>query len=251
MCNLTSLLKSQAAIIALCLALSCGNAPRALAQPVNTKTSFGVPLDELIAIRTPDGMLKVPAGYLFPWPRPQDMDRTLEQKGISFVFWRESRRYLELNAIGQPGFWPQEKGREKPTSDTLIKISGFRKVGDDPGDYKTPEKSFDDLAARYGVLFAANEFGLEHFRWPNYPGTRGQYPPLRYRSPQGTSPQALIKCTGLDPVVPNPLCDAEIYFVEERFSFLMRISRRDLPNWRQSIDTARELYLSWKVDEAK
>lgn len=86
------------------------------AEQVRTMTYDAIPLDEPILFRVRDVMLRIPAGYLAPWPRPAMRGKVNERKSIDFNYWMPQRRYVEIEEASLAGFRPREKGRTSTCS---------------------------------------------------------------------------------------------------------------------------------------
>src|SRR5262245_58680524 len=83
-------------LIALGIATFMAEASSAQDQ-IRTTTYDGIPLDEPIQIRFGRGLLRIPAGYLAPWPKLGARNRVNEASRLAFNFWMPSRRYLEIH----------------------------------------------------------------------------------------------------------------------------------------------------------
>jgi len=99
-----------------------GQAGTARSQPTqerNKTTSKGIPLDQPLRTQLGDLALKVPAGYLWPWPfEKRDPEIVGHVKELFFDFWMPDKRYLEVNTFSYIGFQPRERGREAPGPDS-------------------------------------------------------------------------------------------------------------------------------------
>lgn len=165
------------------LAIACIGIPLALLAPAlvafiacfdpalaqtRTKTSDGVPLDEPIRIRVQNSLFRVPAGYLWTWPRPEMRDRINEWDSLAFDFWMPSRRYPEVSPISYPGFQPKEIGRPSAAADAyVVKVRQLRPVGPNTPGQASPEQGFKNLSSATGLKPLAagdEEFGLIRLR---------------------------------------------------------------------------------------
>ena len=213
-------------------------------------TYDGVPLNEPFQIQVNGALLKVPAGYLAPWPSGKYRDKVIETKMFAFNFWMPSRRYVEISHFSIVGTRPQEKGRVPPTADSyVVKVSDAQLLDPDKLDYRSPDWRFQNLVSTPGLSsysFKTEDFGLTRFWRTNWPHTQSE-PHIRYRNLDGMEPKILLRCTPPAIPKPNPLCDGYVYFSQDRLSFYLVLGRRDLPNWRETVAAARDLFESWKV----
>jgi hypothetical protein len=217
---------------------------------IRTTTHNGIPLDLPIGIRLVGTLLSVPAGYLAPWPPLSKRYSVTDTGRIAFNFWMPSRRYVEIDSLSIAGSRPQEKGRPPPPSDAyVVNVRDFSLRAKDELAHRAPEKQMENLIKLNGqeaYSFQQEDFGLVRFwrnDWP-YPNPE---PFLRFKHMEGSDLQVLLRCIPPHRSAPNPLCDGDIYFPGEQLSFYVVFPRDQLPNWRNSLFAARDLFNSWKV----
>ncbi len=229
-------------------------AASALAQnAVEKKTFDGVPLDEPILLNVRGVHLRVPAGYLAPWPDQKMRNRVNNYSvGIRISFWMPERRYVEVNALSYSGSSPKEPSRPLPSSSDVYTVTvtpGPRKP--EELDYRSPVKQFHNLTSYPGPAsysFKEEPFGLVRFwqhDWP-YPQPEAF---VNYRHVDGSDPQILFQCTPPKrfPAPRYPLCEGIGYFAADEISFRILFEPKALPRWRESVLAMRELFNSWKV----
>jgi len=219
-----------------------------------TVTNDGVALNEQILIRTRGEILRVPAGYLSPWPTKNMRNRMNEQKGIAFNFWMPDRRYVEIYPFSMVGFRPRERGRAPPAPDAyVVKVLSLESIKADDPDYLSPEKAFKNSTSIPGISsysFQQEDFGLVRFWRHDGPHPQPQAL-IRYRHMEGTDPQVLLRCRvpphGKPEVLPYPSCDGSVHFVADDLGFYLQFDRKNLPQWRAIVNAVRDLYVSWKA----
>lgn len=212
-------------------------------------TSLGIPLDEPIAIRVRDVLLRVPAGYLWPWPSLDARSRVNEQATVGVEFWMPERRYLEVNPMSVIGFRTEEPGRSEPPSGAyLVRVNGLQPVALDSPGYLSPERRFQNLTSTAGLSsysFKEEPFGLVRFWRHDWPHPSPE-PFADYRNKEGTDPQVLLHCTPSHSQLPNPSCQGNVHFVADGLGFFFFFPREALPEWREIVRAVRELFNSWK-----
>jgi hypothetical protein len=112
---------------------------------------------------------------------------------------------------------------------------------------RSPEKRFQNFTSIDGIAsysFREEEFGLVRFWRHDWPHPQPE-PFLHYRHVEGSDPQILLRCTPPDRPSPNPICDGYVYFAADQLSFYLRLSRADVPRWRESVVAVRDLFKSW------
>jgi hypothetical protein len=242
--------RTPGSIVAISLVCLFDAASLSVSAERRVTTDSGIPLDEPIQIRVRDVLLRVPAGYLWPWPDRSLRDRVNEWKALAFDFWMPDRRYLEINNLSLLSYRPKERGRDEPLPDAyVVEVTTLAPAKLEEPDYISPEKRFKNVTSGSDISsysFQEEPFGLVRFwrnDWP-YPKLE---PFVDYRHRQGADPQVLLRCTPPREKVPNPSCMGEIHFVAEELGFFVRFSRDRLPEWRGIVDAVRDLFRSWKV----
>jgi hypothetical protein len=221
--------------------------------PVRTTTHQGIPLDEPISVRVRDVLVRIPAGYLWPWPAPTFRGRVNDWKGLGFQFWMPDRRYVEIAPGSIIGFRPQEAGRPPPAPDAyIVNVRDFKPVKLDDPDYRSPQKGFENYTSTPGI--ASYSFEQENFGLVRYWRHDSPYPPhpeafLNYRHAENTDPQVLLHCNPdiYRPYPTSPLCAGDIYFAADELGFFVYFPRDELPHWREIVTAARDLFRSWKA----
>jgi hypothetical protein len=221
---------------------------------VMTVTNDGVALNERILIRARGVSLRVPAGYLSPWPTKNMRNRMNEQKGIAFNFWMPDRRYVEIYPFSIVGFRPRERGRAQPGPDAyVVKVISLASIKADDPDYLSPEKAFKNTTSIPGISsysFQQEDFGLMRFWRHDGPPPQPQAL-VRYRHMEGTDPQVLLRCRAppreKPGVLPYPSCDGSVHFLADDLGFYLQFDRMNLPQWHAIVNAVRDLYMSWKA----
>lgn len=219
-------------------------------REIRTTTDQGVPLDELIHFRLRGYRLRVPAGYLWPWPLQSMRNRINELNEIAFEFWMPDRRYPTINPISIVGFRPREQARGEPVPDAhIVRVRSLMPIKADDQGYISPERAFHNFTKRFGVSsysFLEEPFGLVRFwqhDWP-YPH---QPPFIDYRHREGSSLHVLLKCAPPHLKLPFPGCEGRVHFTSEGLGFFVHFSRDRLHEWREITTAVRDLFNSWKV----
>jgi len=217
-----------------------------LSEVITDSTREGIPLDELIRIRIGDTQLRVPAGFIAPWPKSKMRNVLNDWQGISFNFWMPERRYVEINDLSLTNFRPKESGRD-PSSGVpfVVKVRPLRPMKPTELGTLSPELRFKNLTSwpsQASYSFKEESFGLVHF-WRN----DGPEAFIFYKHIDGTDPQILLKCTPFSRTPANPLCDGVVYSAAEELSLNVYFSRGDVGRWRESVEAAIDLFKSWKA----
>jgi hypothetical protein len=236
-------------VCALLLGIICGIGPSAAAG-VQTRTSEGVPLDEPILIRLKGMLLRIPAGYLWPWPTQRMRNRVNDTKDLDFDFWMPDRRYPTRQSSSYVGVRPKERGRGEPPPDAyVVWVRQLQPIGlDEPG-YISPEKGFRNLTSLAGIAsysFKEEEFGLVQF-WRHHQPNPLLDSALQYRHPEGSDPQVLLHCTPPHETPPFPGCNGTIHLVAGDLAFFIHFPRSDLPHWREIVLAVSDLFKSWQA----
>lgn len=217
---------------------------------VRTMTYDGVLLDEPVLIQFGEVMLRVPAGYLAPWPRPDARNRVNKRGRIAFNFWMPSRRYVEIDEASLAGFQPKERGREPSLPGTyVVKVLEMRLLTPDELDHRSPEKRFRNLTSLAGLTaysFQEEGFGLVRFWRHDWPYELPE-PFLHYRHKEGGDPQILLRCTPPHRASPGKVCDGYVYVEADQLSFYIVFDRDDLSKWRENVRAAQDLFRSWQT----
>jgi hypothetical protein len=195
-----------------------------------------------------DNLLRIPAGYLVPWPAEIMRNRVNTKPAIYIRFWMPEKRYLEINPLSSASFRPKEPGRAKPSSnDYVVWVNELRPLSVDQLGYLSPEKQFQNLTSVAGVSsfsFQEENFGLVRFWRHDWPYSHPE-PFTNYRHREGSDPLILLRCTPSYQDALNPLCDGYVYFRGDQLSFYIIFSRTDLPRWRESSLAVRDLFKVW------
>ena len=113
--------------------------------PLNPRTTTDgiLRLDEPISVRVNDVLLRVPAGFISPWPHAGARNRINESSALRFEFWMPDKRYLEISPLSNADFRPLEPGRGEPGSDAyIVRVWDLRPIKlSEPG-YVSPEQAF-------------------------------------------------------------------------------------------------------------
>lgn len=222
----------------------------AVSNEIRRTTYDGLPLDEPITFRLRDVLLRIPAGYIAPWPRLEFRNRVIEAKQIRFNFWMPDRRYVEIDDLSIASPRPQERGRPLPPADAYVVKMAFQLLGPNEPAYVPPEKKFENATRNPGLSSYSFEerFGLLRFWRHDWPHPRPE-PFTRYRHMDGSDPQVLLSCVPENVQLPNPGCTGDIYFEAERLALFLHIPRDQLPHWREIVSAARDLFNSWKATQ--
>jgi hypothetical protein len=227
------------------------NAPLSAAEPIRTMTFDAIPLDEPILFRVRDVQLRIPAGYLAPWPRPAMRGEVNERKKIDFNFWMPQRRYVEIDEASLAGFRPREKGRTPPgPGEYVVKVQDLQLLKPDEIDvYRSPDKRFETYTSRVGhasFSFKEEDHGLVRFWRHDWPYPQPE-PFLRYRSKDGADIKIILRCTAPHLSTPGKTCDGPVYLEKEELSFRIFFAGEDLSKWRENVLAVRHLFRSWEV----
>ncbi len=214
--------------------------------PVRTTTDEGVPLAELIDVQVRNVRLRVPAGYLAPWPTQAMRGRLNVVDSLNVNLWMPARRYPEIDPLLlKYQARPKETGRaEPPLYAGVIQVRGLQPVARSESGYVSPDALFQRMTSLAGIdaySFEAQEFGLDKF-WQNNPKRPSLYTVYRR---QGADPQALVRCTPDAAAVAERTCLAEIFFTASGLGFYVQFPRYNLPDWLAIVRSVRDLFDSW------
>ncbi len=215
---------------------------------VRTRTYDGVPLEELFEHRVNGMLLQIPAGYT--WPTRDQRGKVIEQRAVGFAFWMPDRRWVETTRHSFPGFRAKEEGRPPPpTRAYVVNVISMKPIALTAPGFRSPEVQFRSTVSYFGLAAYTLElqpFGLVHF-WPESPppGWRDGF--LRYRHAEGTDPMALFRCTASHLSVSHPSCQGDVYLAADGLSISLHFPQEALPQWREIVCAARDLFLSWRV----
>jgi hypothetical protein len=219
-------------------------------EEIRSTTFEGLPLDEPILASIRGVQLRIPAGYLAPWPRLANKNQVNEARSIQFNFWMPSRRYVEVNDTSIAGFSPREPGRPPSKSESyVVKVRMLQPVTLGETGYLSPEKRFENQTTEPGLSsysFKQEDFGLVRFWRHDWPHPKPE-PFTRFRHVEGTDPQVLLRCTPIEEPALNHICDGDVHFIADSLGFYVRISRNNLPQWLEIVLAARDLFNSWKI----
>lgn len=157
---------------------------------IRTTTYDGIPLDEPFLIRMRGVLLRIPAGYLGPWPSPAGRGRVGEMKSIKFNFWMPDSRYVEIGDLSIAGFRPKEPGRGDPPSEaSVVRVNDLQLLRPDELGTRSPDTRFRNLTSLAGISSYSfeQEFGLVRFWRHDWPYPQPE-PFLNYRHEQGIRP---------------------------------------------------------------
>jgi len=237
--------------LALGILMTMVGAPSPEAQ-VRTTTHDGIPLDEPILMRLHGVMLRIPAGYLAPWPGLRMRSGVNEASRTAFNFWMPSRRYVEISSLSIVGSRPRERGRPSPAPDAyVVMVHDFSSRAPNKLDYRSPEKQIRNLMkvpGRESYSFEQQDFDLVRFWRQDWPYAQPE-PFVHFRHVEGSDPQILLRCTAPHRPSPNPVCDGDVYFASDELSFHVVFPRDQVSNWRNSILAVRDLFNSWKATQ--
>lgn len=230
---------------------SLGSGEGAVAK-VNLRaaTEQGIPLDEAITVRIHGVILKVPAGYLWPWPDKAMRGKINVWDNLAFDFWMPDGRHLETNPIGYAGFTPKEPGRGIPTVDNyVVNVRTMQPVKLGQHGYISPEIGFSNLTSVSGLASYSQEreqFGLVRFWQHDWPYPKPE-PFIRYRHVDGMDPQILLHCTQPDKSIVYPSCSGIVHFAAINVGFFVAFPKSKLPEWREIVTKARSLFELWSA----
>ena len=92
-------------------------------KPIVVEDYLGIPLGKEYYFNAHGTWLKIPYGYLNPWPHTRleeitpksvDADKIRPAQRIAFVFWMPTLRWPERDPLSVPSFTPCEYGRRIP-----------------------------------------------------------------------------------------------------------------------------------------
>lgn len=225
-----------------------GHAPGA--PLIRTTTNDGVPLDESILIQLPSVLLRVPAGYLVPWPTQTTRGQVNKRDGLNINFWMPDLRYPEVNPISLDTLHPVEPGRGNPNPNTHIASAHqLRQIDLRDSGYISPETRFRNFTSLAGIAsysFEHEDFSLARFWRHDWPHPRPE-PFIYYRHLEGANPQALLQCNPPHRPLPSPSCSGYIFFAGDDLAFFYRFPRNELPRWREIALAVRQLFQSGKA----
>ncbi|WP_271898804.1 hypothetical protein [Candidatus Phyllobacterium onerii] len=195
-------------------------------------------------------LLKVPFGYLNPWPsthlekiaaNPKDGDATHKIPGLAFAFWMPNLRYSELDRFNTPWYRPCEKGRTIPQDGEYIVEASLSSPWlplDTPG-LQLPAQSFNKRIARQnGDMKLAAEFGLRR--------TTGGPFILYGAEASGDDPEVSVRCWREPQEFLNPSCLGEFLWRNDRLGLTIRFPQSEISNWSDIAVGARTLLYRWR-----
>jgi hypothetical protein len=166
--------RSRATMLCALLAYAGTGVTLSVCEEIRRSTYDGIPLDEPILIRMRETLLRVPAGYLLPWPARTMRGRTNDKTRISIEFWMPDKRYPEISPLSRISSRPREPGRQEPPADAyVVRVNGLKLLEPDELKDLSPETQFRNLTSSptpASYTFEEEQFGLVRFwrhDWPH------------------------------------------------------------------------------------
>lgn len=214
--------------------------------PVRTTTDDGVPLTELIDIQLRNVRLRIPAGYLAPWPTQAMRGRLNVVDSLNLNFWLLARRYPDIDPLLMPrNRRPAEAGRPASAQDSVVEVQALQPRAPAEAGLNPPDELFRRLMSGGGeaeYLFDEEPFSLVRFRQRN---SKRQALLTAYRGKQGADIQALLTCSTTDIPTPDPSCKAHVFIASADLRFSMYFSRDRLSDWQAIVRAVRDMLASW------
>jgi hypothetical protein len=222
---------------------------------IRTTTYDGIPLNEPFLIQIRDVILRIPVGYIAPWPTQKERGRFDARKSLYFNFWMPDRRYVEVGDLSLVGFRPKERGRGEPPPDaSVVRVNDLKLLKAGELGTRSPEQQVKNFTAYPGpssYSFTREDFGLVRYWRHDWPYQQPEAF-LRYRHVVGSDPQINLHCTpphlarrSSGPGV-NPMCIGFVYIESDELSFQIWFSGTNLSRWREYIFAVRDLFLDWR-----
>jgi hypothetical protein len=220
-----------------------------------TKTWHGAPLDREYYLNPKGIWFKLPFGYLNPWP-DRDAERLLRQRtpqnprvpglgdatGVTFAFWMPSLRGPERDRFSVPSFRPCESGREISHSEFVVEaevewpwLPSPEKHG-----FITPEMRYENGVRYLGLRKEKEEYGLIRLVGSKELGS------IFYNTKPEAKMQLNLRCSPDIDEPPNPSCDGNVWWPEEKLGLWVYFSKQDLPKWQEIITATRALAYRWR-----
>ena len=213
-----------------------------------TVLNDGVSASAFVEFEVKGRRFRVPAGYLLPWPSPDQLGHLNHFRGFGFAFWMPDKRWVERNPFFLPDFRPTEEGRGPPARESyVVFVRNVNVIGPtDSEGYVTPEQGYKNwitgvLQPSLFVERVRSDLNLVEIERP--PGPLA----TTYKHLPGANPQILIDCTRDDPGI-NPSCAGNVYFQKDGVAVFVQFSLTALPDWRFILQSARDLIRSWRID---
>lgn len=220
-----------------------------------TETWYGAPLEREYYLNPRGVWLKLPFGHFNPWPS-RDAERLLRQRtpqnpqvpglkqatGVSFAFWMPSLRWPERDRFSVPSFRPCEDGRQISDVEFVVEaeIEWPWLPNPEKHGFITPETRYENGVRHLGLRVDKKEFGLTRLIQP------ATISPIFYHTEPGAMTQLSLRCSSDADAVPNPSCDGNVWWPEEKLGLWIHFSKQDLPKWQEIIVAARELAYRWR-----
>lgn len=212
-------------------------------------TSRAGSADEAINIRVNGAPLRVPIAYLAKVQSPAAQSGGDEWGTLNVAFGMPDQRY-PANVSPSRVFRPLTQRGEPEPDAYAVRVWGLRSIKSDEPGYVSPEQAFrrklssggDPAGSSYSLQ--DEPFGLVRF-W------RGEQTSpdamIEYSHKEGSDPQLLLDCTSPNRFrVDRPAsCVGNVYFAADGVAFLVALPREKLPQWRDALLAARDLYESW------
>ena len=220
--------------------------PGSMTKPRSTIT-MNISADAPVTIEIGSRTFRIPAGYLMPWPVPEDLGRINRRTSFGFAFWMPEKRWVERNPFFLPDFRPSEEGRPPPALGSFVTFVRGVDVVDrsNLSGYVTPEQRYgNQMRGTAPGLYREqqrDDLGLIEIEGP------AEQHQITYRHLPDTGTQLLLDCVYARPGIVNPACHGDVYFPGDEISIVIQFPHEALPQWQSVIKAARELILSWRV----
>ena len=219
--------------------------PGSMPKPRSTITR-NISADAPVVIEIGSRTFRIPAGYLMPWPVPEDVSRINRRTSFGFAFWMPEKRWVERNPLFLPDFRPSEEGRPPPALGSFVAFVRGVDVVDrsNLSGYVTPEQRYrNQMRGAAPGLYRErqrDDLGLIEIEGP-----AGQHR-ITYRHLPDAATQLLLDCSYARPGIVNPSCFGRVYFPDDEIGISIQFPHEALPQWKTVVQIARDFIISWR-----
>lgn len=237
--------------------ICCAEIAPALAAPscVTTRKvervsedSAGHTLSEAHFFNIRGTLLKIPFGYLNPWPThlekiiagSRNGGKGHEIPGLAFAFWMPTLRYPELDRFSTAWYRPCEQGRTIPQDGQYIVEASITSswLPLSTSEDQSPKQRFNRRIARKGSdVKLTTEFGLRK-------ATSGPF--IVYGTEANADREVSIQCWLEFRELPNPSCLGEFLWRNEMLGLSIRFPQSEISNWSSIANNTRALLYRWR-----
>lgn len=161
----------------------------------------------------------IPFGYIIRRPPPEWVNCPGDK--LTFAYWMPDLRSPKDDMWAQPNFQVQEPGRPKPGSDEFVVKVMWTSLTDKGSPSNRFRNFIGGLDKPYGLDI---RYGLLHVLPDENYRAFDNYADLSH-----DNNQVFLECTKSSATIPNPTCEADLYFSDIQLELTMQFPRDALP----------------------